>query len=125
MKTKTEKHLSTCASNRIANRGEDPRLTCDCLSAGDNWPVLEKISSDYYKNTKPYSGKKADGALREAWRDEEIFLRNLFKHDCEKEFGILGHDRADKLFEIAWSHGHSSGYSEVFCFYQEFVDLVK
>lgn len=117
-------HLSTCASRRIANRGENPTLTCDCI-VGDNRSIYEKIRSEYYKNNLPYSGKSNDKEIREAWGNEESRLTALFKHDCEKEFKIVGHQKADKLFQVAWSMGHSSGYSEVWNYYQELVELVK
>lgn len=87
--------------------------------------VYEKMRSDYYKNKLPYSGKKDDQAIRKAHGEEEGRLHQLFKSDLEKEFGIVRHPKADLLFQIAWSMGHSSGYHEVWNHYQEMVDLLK
>lgn len=87
--------------------------------------VYKKISSGYYDNKLAYSGKKDERHIRDAWGNEESRLNQLFKSDLEKEFDIADNPKADKLFEIAWSLGHSSGYSEVWHHYQELVDLVK
>ena len=32
---------------------------------------------------------------------------------------------SDRLFELAWEHGHSSGYREVAIYYDEFAELLK
>lgn len=87
--------------------------------------VYKKIAADYYKNKLPYSGKKADKAIRTARWEEEARLNLLFKSDLEKEFDIVGHPKCGLLFQIAWDLGHSSGYSEVWNYYQQLVDLIK
>lgn len=62
---------------------------------------------------------------RAAHRLEDNRLAALFKSDLEQEHDVAGHKHADRLFSIAWSHGHSSGYAEVASLYDEFVQLIK
>lgn len=48
-----------------------------------------------------------------------------FKQDVFKEFGVQDNPKRQKCFELAWSHGHSSGYQEVIMYFEEFVELIK
>ena len=47
------------------------------------------------------------------------------KKELEKEHSVVDHPKADLLFELAWSQGHSSGLEEVRLVYAEMVDLIK
>ena len=58
------------------------------------------------------------------WEDEQR-LRILFQADLEEEHGVRNHPKADRVFELAWEHGHSSGYEEVVSCYADFVELIK
>ena len=58
-------------------------------------------------------------------REEEGRLYALFRSDLESEHGVGGHPKAQKLFEMAWADGHSSGYEEVACCYADLAELVK
>lgn len=50
---------------------------------------------------------------------QEIKVRLLEKH------GLTDHPKADKLFEMAWEHGHSAGEHEVDYWVQDLAELVK
>lgn len=41
------------------------------------------------------------------------------------EHGLTDHPKLDRLYELAWSHGHASGFSEVEFYFSEFADLLK
>lgn len=43
----------------------------------------------------------------------------------EKQFHIVGHPKADKLYSLAYDFGHASGYDEVEYFYAELIELIK
>jgi len=64
-------------------------------------------------------------AARAAYRAENTRLEVKFKADLEAEFDVVGHPKADKCFSLAWEHGHSSGYQEVYNYYSEFVELIQ
>ncbi len=82
--------------------------------------VREKIAAGAYENKTPYQRETAA-----VYRVEDSRLRYLFRIDLERENGMTGHSKADRLFDLAWEHGHSSGYSEVVNYYEDFVELVK
>lgn len=48
-----------------------------------------------------------------------------FKGELESEHGLVGHPKADNLFDIAWAYGHSAGYSEVRVHYETLSELLK
>lgn len=74
-----------------------------------------------YENVKVTSRKETPGE-RIARNNAE---RQAHKQKLEEKYGVVGHPKADRLYELAWEHGHSSGYSEVEIYYDDFVELVK
>jgi hypothetical protein len=48
----------------------------------------------------------------------------IFRGDLEQEFGVVGHPKSKRLFELAWEHGHSSGLNDVYYYYSDFVELI-
>lgn len=89
--------------------------------------IYEKIASGAYKNTLPYPGSKDPDktAKRAAYRVETARLEAALKADLEDEHGVTGNPKADKCWEIAWERGHSSGYNDVACVYEDIVELIK
>jgi hypothetical protein len=52
-------------------------------------------------------------------------LHQDFREDALNEVGMLGHAKADKLYSMAWEHGHSAGFSEVFFWVQDLARLLR
>lgn len=79
-----------------------------------------------YENKLPYPDRseKDFKAMRQAYRDNEQVIVNWFKADLLAEFGVSG-PKADKCFELAWSHGHAAGLQDVAQYFEEFVELIK
>lgn len=48
-----------------------------------------------------------------------------FKLALFKEHKIEDNPKREKCFELAWSFGHSCGYSEVEIFFDQLVELIK
>lgn len=69
--------------------------------------------------------KEAYRAATSAYGAETARLEAQFKQDLFVELGIVGNPQADKLYSIAWAHGHSAGYSEVLSYAWDLVDLIK
>lgn len=38
---------------------------------------------------------------------------------------VSDHPKRERCFEIAWEHGHSSGFSEVEIYFNDIVELLK
>ena len=94
-------------------------------------PMFEKIPVDPDKMTINQAKKHDENevARRRAWREEcsneDARLLALFKSDLEQYFGITGHPKAGKCFDLAYFYGHSSGYSDIFTYYADLVDLIN
>lgn len=107
--------------------------------------VSEKLRSDFYKNKLEYPTKASIVALRtlrgepapekvlegeerqaalEAYREEDGRLSDLFRTEALAELGLAGHPKADKAYSLAWSQGHSAGFSEVYIYLQELAELL-
>lgn len=116
------------------------------FSAGMDWDIDTAIAAGRYDNKIPYrlddvpvdedamtvrqarEHKEEQARKRREQRDlyarEEQRLVALFKDDLEKAHGVAGHPKADKLFEMAWSDGHSEGVQQVANRYSELVELI-
>lgn len=81
--------------------------------------VQEKIAARYYDNKFIWTAENKHKYVEETKR-----LEKEFKSDLEVEFDVLGHPKADKLFDLAWSFGHGSGFYEVYFYYSELSELV-
>jgi hypothetical protein len=82
----------------------------------------ENLAEGRYENNVPYASDKEQ---RRRHRDEEHRLNDVLRADLEQEHGVVGHAKADRLWALAWEHGHSSGYGEVITYYEDFVTLVQ
>lgn len=59
-----------------------------------------------------------------AYREDCSRLVEQFRNDLEAEHGVAGHPMADKLYSMAYEHGHSAGLTEVAIHYADFVELL-
>lgn len=48
-----------------------------------------------------------------------------FKNDLFEELSITDNPKRELLFQKAWELGHSSGYSEVYLYACDLVDLIR
>ena len=64
-------------------------------------------------------------AARTAYNDRSNVLEHQFKLDLIAEFGLTNNPKAEKCFALAWNYGHSAGYSEVYNYFSELVELIK
>lgn len=65
--------------------------------------------------------------LRRLYNQEETRLKELFWNDADEELGSDDIPLAQRelLRNFAYAYGHSSGYSEIFNYYIEIVDLYR
>jgi len=88
--------------------------------------VNEKIKAGAYKNNKPCGGGalKGERSNRAAYHQEERRLMDLFKEDLLLELGLRGHPKAEKLWQMAWDHGHADGLQDVLYWAEDFAQLI-
>ncbi len=89
--------------------GRESQAICVYADAMEKW---EKDMEDY---------QEALAIYREALRK----LDERFKQDVLCENGLAGHPKAEKVWDLAWEEGHSSGYSEVANRVERLTELVK
>jgi len=91
-----------------------------------NLTVREKIQAGEYRSKLPYPERLAADyrELRRAYQLDQARLDLQFKVDLIRENGVEGHPKADLCYSKAWDHGHSSGYSEVVTYFEDFVELL-
>lgn len=66
--------------------------------------------------------RRCEGRI--AWLAGEDAARELLRADLETEHGVVGNPKAEKLWSLAWEHGHGCGCGDVIFYYEEFVALV-
>jgi hypothetical protein len=101
--------------------------------------IYDNIRARKYENSLPYPsakdfkiGKTATEAeiaernkQRAAYRNEENRLYTQFKKDLLEHLGFTNHPKAEKLFAMAWSDGHASGYEEVAICADRYAELLR
>jgi hypothetical protein len=75
--------------------------------------VYDKIARGDYENRVHYSPE-----YRDMYRDVSHRLNQEFKDDLEQEFGLVGHKKAQLLFDLAWEQGHANGNLSVLYHYE-------
>ena len=58
------------------------------------------------------------------YHKEESKLHEEFRRDLFEEFGVTDHPKADKMYGYAWEKGHAYGFSEVYSYFSDIVELV-
>jgi hypothetical protein len=64
-------------------------------------------------------------AQRQACNEDQARLEAEFKADMFAHYGVTGHPKAQRAYEIAWSHGHSAGFAEVDIYFSELAELLQ
>jgi len=76
--------------------------------------TTEKVSDD--------EGYKAAMKL---YRDDAENMTKLFIADLYDEHGVTDNPRAAKCYELAYAHGHATGYADIANYFAEFVELIQ
>jgi len=63
---------------------------------------------------------KISAVTNEKNKIDEQWRKELFA-----EFGVSCNPKRDKCYALAYEHGHSSGYSEIYNYFSEFVTLIQ
>ena len=101
----------------------------------DNGELLFKGTwNEWHHNKEKYPStavkqevfdKEGYRKTKDAYKKEKRRLYLEFTEDIAREFGVQDNPKRDLLFSKAWELGHSAGYSEVYGYYEDLVDLIR
>ena len=93
------------------------------LSVNDS---KEQIVFTIDKNnfTEEVFDKEGYDLAQKEYRAEEQRIHLLFQRTLFEEFGVANNPKREACFSLAWEHGHSSGYDEIYNYFSEFVELI-
>lgn len=79
---------------------------------------LAEIRNDYDEKIAAHKNKLL--------LENENYRKRLdeFRADLANEFGMTGHPKEEKVWELSWEDGHSAGYDEVALYYEKYAELV-
>lgn len=90
--------------------------------------IREQIAAGKYNNKVPYPDRKLPAqelhSKLKAYHAGADVARAEFRVDLESEYHMSHHPKADKLWNLAWEHGHSSGLVDVVHYYEDFLELI-
>lgn len=102
-------------------------IQCTC---GENYSINRTIS-----NFCPYCGCEIRTCIQSVIEQNQKLKFEFekksreaieqFKHDLYEDSGVENNPKRDLLFSKAWELGHSSGFTEVVCYFNDLVDLIK
>jgi hypothetical protein len=83
------------------------------------------MNFDKYVNNLPWATVRESNKTHEAYYLEEARLRKMFEEDLFANLGITDNPKRHKLLQKAWGMGHSAGYSEVYSYASDLVELIE
>jgi hypothetical protein len=69
--------------------------------------------------------KEGYDLARNEWQAENQRIHLLFQRTLFEEFGVANNPKREACFQLAWEHGHASGFEEVYNYFSEFVELIR
>ena len=57
--------------------------------------------------------------------DEKMALQEEFKRDLLEAEGVVGHEKAEACFTLAWDYGSSTDLREVHDYFRDLIQLIK
>lgn len=84
------------------------------VDASDSRDIYTRIQDGDYKNKLPYESRSKNPEAYKAYIEEDARVLTKFRADVLADLGLTNHPKANKLYDLAWERGHSSGYYEVY-----------
>lgn len=90
-----------------------------------NTPTEAEINK-YLSEVKEFDKAKVEYAKNlAAYQEAEAERIRQFKVDLFVAYGVTGHPKAERAFNLAWDFGHSGGLHEVELYFSTLVALIK
>lgn len=90
-------------------------------------PASEYKKEDYPKNhvIEVVFDEKRYREHQSLWGKSKAEKEQEFKFSLFEEFGVEDNPKRELCYSLAWEHGQSAGYSEVYAYFLDFVELIK
>lgn len=62
---------------------------------------------------------------RQRMNEKSAEMNQKVREMLAELYDVQGHKNEEKLWNLAWEHGHSNGYAEIAQCYDDFVQLMK
>jgi len=90
-----------------------------------NTPTEAEINK-YLSEVKEFDKAKVEYAKNlAAYQEAEAERIRQFKVDLFVAYGVTGHPKAERAFNLAWDFGHSGGLHEVELYFSTLATLIK
>lgn len=90
-----------------------------------NTPTEAEINK-YLSEVKEFDKAKVEYAKNlAAYQEAEAERIRQFKVDLFVAYGVTGHPKAERAFNLAWDFGHSGGLHEVELYFSTLAALIK
>jgi len=98
-----------------------------CLYEGPSYDISKEGLKQDYPNAviQEVFDEVAYKVHQKQYAEETHKLEEEFKNDLFWEYNVRDNPKRFKCFELAWEHGHSSGHSEVYNYFGDFVELIR
>lgn len=83
------------------------------------------VPSDVWVKLREITNKVDKITWHRHIREIEQANNMQFKNDLFEELNITNHPKREKLFELAWEHGHGAGLDDVVSYAEDFVELIR
>jgi len=87
--------------------------------------IQDKLRDNEYRSRVPYFTTKENREGNQAYHTDNARLEEEFKKDLFKDLGITNNPKAEQLYAKAWDLGHSTGYSDVYIYACDLVELIE
>lgn len=84
----------------------------------------KKVDALEYPISHAFTNKEEYRKARLAFRNAEDRITDELHASLSCEYGLKDHPREQKVWDLAWSYGHSGGYSDVESHYQNFAGIL-
>jgi hypothetical protein len=87
--------------------------------------IYQRISDGEFKHNELYTTIVTDRVQWEKYHEAERQSILNFRQALFDEHGVSNHPKRNKAFDIAWEHGHASGFTEVANYFADLAELLK
>jgi len=108
----------------ICNEDRDSQIKALCRDYGVQPPkakLIDQLAAKLYEETEKPEEPLINRLMAGEFKGEKP---EVVRVAVEAQQGTADHPKAQRLWELAWEHGHANGYTEVYFWYVELKTLI-